>query len=282
MGGVQVVEGVEEVLLGVLLAPEELDIVDEQHVHAAESLAEFGRASIANGGDKLVGELLSADVEDVHPSGHGLVADGVQEVRLADARRTVQKQRVVGLAGGLRYLDGRRPGHTVAVTGYEGLERVGRIEQGRRLRFGLGFGHRRGHVEPCFDLATGQAGEDLLDERTEIPVQELRDEGVGNPDDELPAVAAQAHGAAEPCVIVGPVDLDLQLAQSGFPYLLCRPGCHTVTVPRFVRPAGRTAIRHAYTRNRSGWCWRSGRGDWGSPDNTFSIRPDSVGEQGSS
>ena len=111
---VQRVEGVEELLLRALLAGEELDVVDEQHVDVAELVAEAGHLVVADGVDHLVGELLTGDVAD---GGVGLtalhvVADGVHQVGLAHADAAVEEERVVGLARGARRRPVRRPWRT--------------------------------------------------------------------------------------------------------------------------------------------------------------------------
>ena len=62
-GGVEVVEGVEELLLELLLAFEELDVVDEQHVGGAIALAELLELA-AEGAHVVVAEALGGRVDD--------------------------------------------------------------------------------------------------------------------------------------------------------------------------------------------------------------------------
>ena len=85
-GGVEVVEGVEELLLGLLLAGEELDVVDQEGLEAAVLGAEVIDASLAGGVDELGGELLGGDVEDAQAGLCQFMADGVDKVRLARGR----------------------------------------------------------------------------------------------------------------------------------------------------------------------------------------------------
>ena len=127
---VQRVEGVEELLLGALLAGEKLNVVDEQHVDVAELVAEAGHLVVADRVDHLVGELLTADVAD---GGMGLatlhvVADGVHEMGLAHPDAAVEEERVVGLGGALG--DGLRGGHgeLVAAADDEGVELVAGVQ----------------------------------------------------------------------------------------------------------------------------------------------------------
>ena len=98
---VQRVEGVEELLLRALLAGEELDVVDQQHVDVAEPVAEAGHLVVADGVDHLVGELLTGDVADggVRLAALHVVADGMHQVGLAHADAAVEEERVVGLRG---------------------------------------------------------------------------------------------------------------------------------------------------------------------------------------
>src|SRR3546814_14016023 len=59
----QRVEGMEELLLGVVLAGDELHVVDHQHVDRAELLLEGDRIAIAQRADELVHELLGRKVD---------------------------------------------------------------------------------------------------------------------------------------------------------------------------------------------------------------------------
>ena len=61
----QRIECVEELFLRALFLRDELDVVDQQHVHGAEAIAEARHAIVAQRGDHLVGELLCRDIADV-------------------------------------------------------------------------------------------------------------------------------------------------------------------------------------------------------------------------
>ncbi|MPM16706.1 hypothetical protein SDC9_63087 [bioreactor metagenome] len=65
LGVLQRVEGVEELLLGLDLALEELDVVDQQHVDLAVAAPELDGVVLRDRVDELVGELLGGDV--AHP-----------------------------------------------------------------------------------------------------------------------------------------------------------------------------------------------------------------------
>ena len=125
----------EELLLGLHLLGEELDVVDEQHVGAAEALAEGAVVLVAHRLDERGGELLDRRVAHGQAVAVGLhvVADRVEEVRLAEPRLAVDEERVVGLG---RHLgDGERGGvpEPVAVADDELVEGVARVEAGGRL-----------------------------------------------------------------------------------------------------------------------------------------------------
>ena len=114
----QRVEGVEELFLRPVLSGEELDIVDEQHVDRAVLVPELAHPGGGDGADHLVGELLGRQIDDalaweaiVH-----LMADGVHEVRLAQAHASVEEQRVVAVARGFGYGLGGRVGELRVVT----------------------------------------------------------------------------------------------------------------------------------------------------------------------
>ena len=125
---VERVEGVEELFLRALLLRDELNVVDEQHIHGAEAIAEAGHAIVADGVDHLVGELFGGDVADVRDRLAALhfVADGVHQVRLAHSHAAIEEERVVGARGALG--DGQRSGASklVAVADDEIVEGVAR------------------------------------------------------------------------------------------------------------------------------------------------------------
>src|SRR6202012_3465692 len=127
---VQGVEGVEELVLRALLGSEELNVIDEQHIHAAVLVAEAGHLLVAYVGDHLVGELLARDVADgrLRLTALYLVPDSVHEVRLAETDATVEEERVVGLrrAFGDRFCRG--PGELVSGAGDEAVEVVPWVE----------------------------------------------------------------------------------------------------------------------------------------------------------
>ena len=127
---VQRVEGVEELLLGALLAGQELDVVDEQHVHVAELVAEAGHLVVAHGVDHLVGELLARDVADggLRLAALHVVADGMHQVGFAHADAAIDEERVVGFGWALRDGLRRRHGELVAAADDEGVELVARVE----------------------------------------------------------------------------------------------------------------------------------------------------------
>ena len=57
------VEGVEEFLLRPVLAGQELDVVDQEHVDLAVALAELGQFAVLDRADVVVRELLRGDVK---------------------------------------------------------------------------------------------------------------------------------------------------------------------------------------------------------------------------
>ena len=127
---VQRIEGVEELFLRPVFPREELNVVDEQHVDRAVLVPELAHASSGDGADHLVGELLRRQVDDalareavVH-----LMADGVHQVRLAQAHAAVEEQRVVAVARCFGHGLGGRVGELGVVTDDERREAKTRIE----------------------------------------------------------------------------------------------------------------------------------------------------------
>ena len=105
----------EELLLGLYLAGDELDIVHQQNIRLAVFLPELRVAVFPDGGDQLVGEVVALDVHDagVRPLLAQGVGDGVQQVGLAQSAVAVDEQGVVVLAGLLRHGLGRGKGQLV-------------------------------------------------------------------------------------------------------------------------------------------------------------------------
>jgi hypothetical protein len=144
VGVVEGVEGVEELFLGLGLALEELDVVDEQDVDVAVAPLEAVLAVVADRVDELVGELLAGDVAHlrVGVEAADVVADRVQQVGLPQPGLAVDEQRVVGLAGRLGDGNGGGVREAVGRTDDEGLEGVLRVEPGLQGG-GPAFGGRR-------------------------------------------------------------------------------------------------------------------------------------------
>ncbi len=84
-----------------LLVLEELDVVDQEHVVGSVALLEALDAFVAQRVDEVVHEGLGGHVADGELGGvqRRVVGDRVQQVGLAEASRSVDEERVVGLPG---------------------------------------------------------------------------------------------------------------------------------------------------------------------------------------
>ena len=102
---VEVVENMEELFLSRLGAREKLDVVDHEDVGFAEDLADGADVAVADGVDHEAHEFFRRDQD--HPrvgiAREDEVADRLHEVGLAQADASVNKKRVVNLAGILRH-----------------------------------------------------------------------------------------------------------------------------------------------------------------------------------
>src|SRR4029077_15852652 len=96
---VEGVERVEELLLGLGLALEELHVVQEQHVDVTKARLEALGLPTAESAEKLVCEGLSGGAAHGEPRAvcEQQGRDGAQQVRLADPGRAADEERVVGL-----------------------------------------------------------------------------------------------------------------------------------------------------------------------------------------
>src|SRR5207245_6901501 len=93
---VEVVEGVEELLLCPLFSCDELNVIDQQEVDRPVARAEGGRVVVANRIDELIGEVLGREIDD-HRAGkqaNSPVTNRVEQVRLAEADAAIDEQRV--------------------------------------------------------------------------------------------------------------------------------------------------------------------------------------------
>ena len=164
-GLVDAVEGVEELVLGLLLAGDELDVVHQKQVDLAVLVAEFLRGAALDGAHQLIGKLVALDVDDglVRPALVDGVADGQQQVGLAEAGIAVDKERVVGLAGILRHGGGGRVGEAVGVAHDEVVKGVARHLRQGVFPFGEHFGKLVLRDDEHLKVLGKQIGERSLD-----------------------------------------------------------------------------------------------------------------------
>src|SRR5262245_5754854 len=106
----------EELLLRSLLVLKELDVVDKKNVDVTVTAPEAVLLAVPDHVDEVVGELLGTRVPNTGAGVKALrvVADGVQQMGLAEPRVAVDEQRVVRLGGRLRDGHGGRVRETVA------------------------------------------------------------------------------------------------------------------------------------------------------------------------
>ena len=115
MAFIEIVEGMEEFLLGGFLTGDELDIVHQEQVGVSVFVAEFLVAALLQGADQFNGEFIALDIDDVVVGmlGVDLSGNGIEQVGLAQAGGAVDKQGVVGLGRLVGHGDGRRMGEPV-------------------------------------------------------------------------------------------------------------------------------------------------------------------------
>src|SRR5260370_35683896 len=96
----QRVERVEEFFLRAVLAGQELDVVDEQHVDRAVLVPELAHPRGGDGADDLIGELLRSEVDDalareaiVH-----LMPDRAPDWSLAQTQPYIEEKRALRVA----------------------------------------------------------------------------------------------------------------------------------------------------------------------------------------
>src|SRR6516225_6082976 len=97
----QGVERVEELLLRRLLAGKKLDVVNQEHVDLAVTVAELRGTVVLQRDNELVGKLFARRVD--HVRGDVILNDAmpnsVHEVCLPQADAAVEEERIVGMGG---------------------------------------------------------------------------------------------------------------------------------------------------------------------------------------
>ncbi len=137
---IQGIKRVEELSLGPFLAGNELDVVNQQHIHAAIPLAELQNPVVPQRIDHFVHEALRRHVGEFQPAvmPQHVVANRVHQVCFAQTHPAIDEQRVVRARGGLGHGPARRIGKLVGGADDEGVKRVARTQAGDVLNGGCG------------------------------------------------------------------------------------------------------------------------------------------------
>ena len=190
----QRIESVEELLLGAALVGEELYVVDQQQVERVVVALEFVEGFLLIGAHHVGHVLLGVDVTNacLRPPVGDLVADGLHEVRLAQADAAIDEQRVVRDTGVFRDLDRCSARKLVGLAGDEAVERKTAVQARAVLHRGLSRRPRRGGLcgthrrvsaarEDQAQAKFAPAGfrGESLDPRREALAHELQHEAVG-------------------------------------------------------------------------------------------------------
>src|SRR5512139_3616288 len=85
----------KKLLLGLLLAGDEVHVVDEQDVNGPIFAPKLLSRLHADRGDQLVGEYLGGNVDDTSALCARLASDGLEQMGLAESAAAIQKQGVV-------------------------------------------------------------------------------------------------------------------------------------------------------------------------------------------
>ena len=141
------VEQIEELFLGSALAAEELDVVDEQQIERAVVTLEVVEGLVLIGPHHVGDVGLGVDVADLRLGAgvEDVIADGLDQVRLAKTDAAVDEQRVVG-SRMLGYLHPGGARQLIGLAGDEGGEGKPRIQA--RLFAAPAALHRRRRAPP--------------------------------------------------------------------------------------------------------------------------------------
>ena len=150
----QRVERVEEFVLRRILAGDELDIVDHQHVDRTEQFLEIHDLLVTQRLDEAVHELLGRQVKDAQLglAGNHLVRDGMHQVGLAQTDAAIKEQRVKRHRAAFGHSPRGGMGQFVRLAHDEGVEGEARIER-RTRQVGLVAARGRGNWSGLARLA---------------------------------------------------------------------------------------------------------------------------------
>ena len=124
----------EEFLLGLGLAGDELHVVHQQDVRVPVFVVEFQLFALADGLDQGVGKIVALDVDDLGAAVvlADAVGDGVDQVGLAQARVAVDQKGIVGFRRRVGHGPGGGVGKLVGFAHHEVFKGVfPRLDQGR-------------------------------------------------------------------------------------------------------------------------------------------------------
>ncbi len=121
----ELLDRVEKLLLNDSFAVEEIDVVDDEHVDAAEPLAKAGKGPIPQRLREMVGEPLRRKEQDTQcgMAGSQPTVRRLQQMRLSRADSAVKHERIVTASRLLADLQGGRQGQFVAGS----LHKVGQV-----------------------------------------------------------------------------------------------------------------------------------------------------------
>ena len=155
---VQVVEDVEKGHLRLVQADQLVDVVEDKHIETLVEVQEVVRRVFDHCVGVLDAEAVGGDVEDTLLGVHltDAQADGVAEVRLADARRAIDEKRVEGRL--TRIVRHGYAGRTSQLVGHaleEVIERIATVELRVQL---LGRHLREGRLDHATHARTWRSG----------------------------------------------------------------------------------------------------------------------------
>ena len=217
---VQRVERVEELLLDPLLAFEELDVVDEEHVEVAVPALEALDSLVPQRVDEVVHERLARHVAHRQPARvlADVVADRLEQVSLPEPGAAVDEERVVCLRRRLGDCERGRVREPIRGSDHEEIEGVLRIELdlGRvaemqlRLACARLLGNRPGRAGRKYPLGHRERDRDVVaerlacragDEALKVALDPVPGEVVRNRDLEPPVDECPWLGVREPRVV---------------------------------------------------------------------------------
>ena len=150
------VEGVKKLFLALFAFAEELDVVDNEDIDRSEPALKTREVALLDGLDEMVHKFFATEESYDGGFAYCFVTDGVEQMRFAQSGTAVNKERIIGIAGGLTDGDAACVGEPIARPDNKIVEGIIRMKGHLIFMFmfrGTGFWAAVGGKLDCDEMA---------------------------------------------------------------------------------------------------------------------------------